>query len=115
MLTFKELSVTNKQRAERWHSGGLGEWTPSDWACAAAGEMGEVCNAVKKWNRIEQHIASNNNPADLPKALQSIATEIGDTIVYLDLLAQRMGIDTETAVRETFNRISIREEMPERL
>jgi NTP pyrophosphatase (non-canonical NTP hydrolase) len=115
MLTFRQLSEVNLQRANRWHKGGLDEWTPSDWACAAAGEMGEVCNAIKKYNRIVQHIASNNNPVDLRDALQKIATEIGDTIVYLDLLAQRMGIDTGLAVRETFNRISDRENMPERL
>lgn len=40
---------------------------------------------------------------------------IGDTVVYLDLLAQRLGLRLEDCVRDTFNRISEREGFPERI
>lgn len=132
MLTFNELKEANASRATRWHKNGITEWSPSDWSCAVAGEMGEVCEAlalvvvtagkvgrlcdvVKKFNRVAGGIASKNNPKDLQDAIQKVATEIGDTVVYLDLLAQRMGIDLAQSVRDTFNRVSIRENMPERL
>lgn len=47
--------------------------------------------------------------------LLSVATEIGDTVVYLDLLAQRLGLSLEKCIRDTFNRVSEREGFPERL
>lgn len=114
-LKLSVLAAQNRSRAERWHKGPLTSWTPTEWALAAAGEMGELCNAIKKYNRLTQGIFSNNNPDGETAAVQSIATEIGDVVVYLDLLAQRMGLRLEDCVRDTFNRISEREGMPERL
>lgn len=114
-LTFDEVSRANLERCMEWHPGGLNEWSMTDWACAMAGEAGEVCNAIKKLRRLEDGVPSANNEADTELAIDKIATEIGDTFIYLDLLAQSLGIDMATAVRDTFNRVSEREGFPYRL
>ncbi|HYC44494.1 MAG TPA: MazG nucleotide pyrophosphohydrolase domain-containing protein [Burkholderiales bacterium] len=109
------ISAINHQRAKRWHKGGLEEWSPSDWACAMAGEAGEVCNAVKKLNRIEHGIVSAKGPKSREEAIAAVAQEIGDTFLYLDLLARRLGINMARAIADTFNRVSEREGFPERI
>lgn len=114
-LTFAEVSSVGLDRAMLWHPGGLDEWTVSDWACAMAGEAGEVCNAVKKLRRIETGAQQTKGPRTREEAVAEIAKEIGDTYLYLDLLAQRLGIDIAEAIRSTFNRVSEREGFPQRL
>ncbi len=110
--TFADVARISHARCLHWHPGGLEEWSVSDWAVAMAGEAGEVCDAVKKLRRIEMNIASSNNPADREAAIAAIGKEIGDTYIYLDLLAQRLGLDIETCIRRTFNRVSVRENLP---
>lgn len=118
-LTFRDLADANKTRVQRWHPAGLAEWSPMEWACAAAGEMGEICNAVKKLKRIESGIANLNEPnrqlSDKPQALLQIGEEIADTVIYLDLLAQRLDIDIASFVRHKFNATSEKYGFPERL
>lgn len=114
-LTFRALAAINRARCERWHPGFPDDgWTISDWSNAAAGEMGETCNVVKKLRRLDFAIdqAAGDTRADLRAKL---ATEIGDTLLYLDLLAQHAGLELETCVRDTFNRVSTREGFPERI
>lgn len=114
-LTFRQLAEINLERCLIWHKDGLEDWSVSDWACAMAGEAGEVCNAVKKLRRIECDANSVNNPESHAAAISAIALEIGDTLLYLNLLALRLGIDLEQAVKDTFNRVSEREGFPQRL
>lgn len=116
-LTFDHFRSINLERALLWHKGGLQEWTVSDWAVATAGECGEICDAVKKLRRIECAVESKNarQPENATDAILDIAKEIGDTAVYLDLLSQRLGLKLEDCIRNTFNRISEREGMPQRL
>lgn len=114
-LSFKEVSKINLARALLWHKGGLEEWSVADWSNAMAGEAGEVCNAVKKYRRIETDTQQANGPKTPEEAVADIAKEIGDTYLYLDLLAQRLGINIEDAIRATFNRVSEREGFPQRL
>lgn len=112
------LRLENIKRCRRWHGdAGVNSWLPEQWSNAAAGEMGEVCNAVKKLCRLTQKSphAGNNNPESIEEATAAIASEIGDTIVYLDLLAARLGIDLEESIKNTFNRVSKREGFPERI
>lgn len=118
-LTFAEVSRTNRTRCERWHPGFPNDgWTGADWSNAMAGEAGETCNVVKKLRRIEmatgsaaQSAGSDNHESLLAK----LAMEIGDTLMYLDLLAQHYGLDLADCVVATFNRVSVREGFPERL
>ena len=114
-LDFGQVSKTNRERALLWHRGGLGEWSVADWSNAMAGEAGEVCNAVKKLRRIETGVKQASGPQTREAAISEIKKEIGDTFLYLDLLAQRLDINIEEAIRETFNRVSEREGFPQRL
>ncbi len=96
---LQHLREQNVKRCEAPRSeGGYGHpldaWTPLEWAGAAAGEMGEACNLVKKVRRGD----------DVP--LSRVADEIGDVVVYLDLLCACMGIDLEKAVVDKFNATS---------
>lgn len=73
----------------------LGSWSPTDWACALAGETGELCNLVKKIRR--------GDDIDL----LDVADEAADVLIYLDLLCQRLGIDLGDAVVHKFNITSL--------
>lgn len=89
-LTFKELSEANLTRCERaFHP--LRDWSPSDWSNAMAGECGEVCNLTKKLRRGE----------NIP--VQQIGREIADTVIYADLLAQRLDLSLSELIKHTFN------------
>lgn len=116
-LTFNELQEVNARRAARWHDGfgeRSGDWTGSDWSNAAAGEMGEACNVVKKLRRAETGHPGVNDPLE-EDLVDQLADEIADTMIYLDLLASYYGIDTAIAVRSKFNKVSVRENLPEGL
>lgn len=107
--------MINRARCERWHPGFPNDgWTGADWSNAMAGEAGETCNVVKKLRRDDfgkQSALANSRDEMIAK----LATEIGDTFLYLDLLAQFYGLDLAQCVVETFNRVSIREGFPERI
>ena len=115
-LTFAQLRATNAARAARWHPGFPldDKWSGADWSNAAAGEMGEACNVVKKLRRQETGGRGAVDP-DYPVLLAKLGDEIADTIIYLDLLAAYYGIDTAAAVASKFNAVSVREGLPERL
>lgn len=140
-LTFEDVSMLNAERANRWHRGFPNSddgWTGADWSNAAAGEGGEMVeavqalllssgatahlglagNVVKKLRRIDISIQQAEQGQEEDKAyeatlLQKLATEIGDTFIYLDLLAQFYGLKMHDCVANTFNRVSDREGFPE--
>lgn len=90
LLTLRQANI--KRSIESFHP--IDRWTETDWACAAAGEMGELCNLIKKRHRGET----------IP--LQQVADEIADCIIYLDLLAARLGFHLSGPIRDKFNRTS---------
>lgn len=113
-LTFNELRNANTERCEQvFHP--INAWTPTDWACAMAGEAGEVCNAVKKLRRHADGTNTAKDPQSPEKCKEIIAKEIADTVIYLDLLASRLGIDLGAAVCKKFNEVSRRMSAPQRL
>lgn len=118
MLTFQQLRDTNLSRCERFHP--LDEWRPSQWSNAMAGESGEVCNLTKKMDRVwpsNQFKVAMNKTEDqnMLDLTLKVALEIGDVLLYADLLAARLGLSLEQCVREAFNNKSIQLDMPERL
>ncbi len=119
-LTFELFAVINKSRGERWHDGNLGNWTVSDWLMAMAGEAGEACNAGKKLRRIEEKISNiSEDPyrqlTDVEQAMDKIAEELADTVIYCDLAATRIGRPLIAAIIKKFNATSERYQFPERL
>ena len=96
MLTFKNLRIANVERCEHSFGNKIEEWSPTDWGCALAGEAGELCNKLKKMRRGES----------VP--LKDVADEIADTVIYCDLLAERLGINLDEAVISKFNEVTHR-------
>jgi NTP pyrophosphatase (non-canonical NTP hydrolase) len=118
-LTFHALAMANVSRSQRWHKGGLDEWSVTDWSNAVAGEVGEACNAIKKLRRVEDEIANISDPgrglASRAEAIAAIGGELADTAIYLDLLAQRLGLDLGAEIVAKFNKTSEKYGFPERL
>jgi NTP pyrophosphatase (non-canonical NTP hydrolase) len=118
-LTFRDVTAVNLARCNRWHPGGIEDWTPERWAVAMAGEAGEVCNALKKLFRIEDEIANISDPdrqlSTRSEAVAKIGEEIADTFLYLNLLACRLAIDLPTEIRAKFNSTSEKYGFPERI
>lgn len=110
-LTFQQLRKMNSSRSKAWHKDVL--WNLSDWGVALAGEAGEVCDAIKKLNRIRDRI--QKKPLTKEQALHNLGDEIADTLLYLDLLAEAAGIDMEEVVKRKFNEISEQHKFPEKL
>lgn len=102
-MDMASFSKINKLRCE--HETGfnhkLESWSLSDWMTATTGELGEAANVIKKLNRIRDDVRGNKQSESEYKA--HLARELADTFVYLDLLAQRAGIDLEESVIEVFN------------
>ena len=113
MLTFSKLRETNLSRTDRWNPDGLKTWSLSDWGVAMEGEAGEACNVIKKLNRIRDGMTGNEVGED--ELYKALADELADTIIYLDLLAARAGINLESAIIHKFNETSFRVGFPERL
>lgn len=105
-LTFYELRTANVARCtEVFHS--VDAWTPERWSNAMAGECGEVCNAIKKLNRVDDGTNTDKDPQTAVECLPLIADELADLVIYADLLAARLGIDLDYAIRSKFNRVSV--------
>ena len=63
-----------------------GEMPASFWGCALAGEVGELCNLIKKGER-GQLIFDRD-----------LKEEIADVFIYLVLVAKHYHIDIESAI-----------------
>jgi hypothetical protein len=119
-LRFADLFRANAQRVERWHSGGVEDWTALEWAGAMCGEAGEAANCAKKLKRIETGMININEAGrsltELSTAQEAVAREVADTIIYGLLLMARVGVDDpDEAIRGVFNRKSDEYGFPERL
>ena len=109
-LTFTRLRKANVARCEEvFHP--ITAWSLTDWATAAAGELGEACNVIKKMRRFE---GSHNDPArnidpESAEGKLMLGHEIAEVVIHQDLLAARAGIDLAGAVQEKFDLVSRRE------
>jgi len=99
-LTFNEFQAKSLARSARYFGMAVDSWTETDWACAAAGELGEACNLIKKLRRGE----------DVPAI--EIAKELADAITYIDLLMYRLGFATGDIVAMKFNEVNARVSCP---
>ena len=94
-LRFYDLKKTNTERCEK-HFHAINDWSLTDWACAVAGEVGEMCNMIKKLKRGENI------------DINEIGKEIADVVIYSDLLATRLGLSLSKLVTDKFNEVSDR-------
>lgn len=105
MLTFEMLRSVNVARCEEvFHK--LNDWTPTDWACAFAGEVGEACNLIKKLRRLDGADTNLDTEQHRQMLIKKVAKELADSVIYADLLAAVLGINLEDAVRQKFNEVS---------
>ena len=105
-LTIDEVTQINHRRALAWH--GPTEWSLSDWAVALAGEVGELCNVVKKLNRIRDGLPGNKEGVTKESLEIDLAKEIADVYLYLDLFATAVKVDLPAAIKFKFNEVSQR-------
>ena len=94
-LTFECFHATNVARSKADVKRSL-NWSPMEWGCALSGEVGELCNFLKKMSRGDK----------IPK--EHLAHEIGDIMTYLSLTADALDVDLEKAIRQKFNIVSKR-------
>lgn len=100
MDILKQLQKANKKRCPEFgHE--LNDWTLPEWGNAVAGEVGELCNNVKKIHRGDFTLEQANTK-------ELIADEAADVVIYLDMLCQRAGVDLGTAIVNKFNKVSER-------
>lgn len=106
-LTFDELRSANVLRCEEvFHP--VIDWSPTDWACAMAGECGEACNEVKKLRRLDGADSDLDSEERRAELRSKIGDELADLVIYADLLAARLGIDLAACVASKFNEVSIK-------
>jgi NTP pyrophosphatase (non-canonical NTP hydrolase) len=79
------------------------------WGCALAGEVGELCNMLKKYQR---QMPTDPSPDELHA---EIGKEIADVFIYLDLLASTFDFDSARVIALKFNATSKKFGFPERL
>lgn len=119
MLEFNIVQETNKERAKHWHKDGEVVWSGLEWAGAMCGEAGEAANVCKKLKRIEGGLignsASEHRIEDKAKLIECLGKGIGDTLLYLFLLASHYNINVEEVTRDVFNKKSIELGLPELL
>lgn len=97
-LLFTVLRHANVDRCESAvFNHKLNDWTPAQYGCALAGEVGELCNLIKKDFRGLDKVTK-----------KELADEIADVAIYLDLLAARLGISLGRAISDKFNATSVK-------
>lgn len=113
-LTFELVAAVNLDRCLVCHPRGLDEWSSLEWAGAMCGEAGEAANIAKKIKRVDTELkgSENTNRGDL---LMKLKKEIGDTYLYLDLMAQREGLTMGECVIYAFNLTSEKKGFPQRI
>ncbi len=102
-ITMKSFSKMNAKRctSPTGFNCALDAWSLSDWMVAVLGELGEAANVLKKLNRVRDGIRGNKeSEAELR---QKFKRELADAFIYLDLVMQASGFDTEDAVLEVFH------------
>ena len=103
-ITFKELSEKNLLRCLNDYKSKVYEYSAMEWGCKVAGETGELCNVLKKLRRIEDKKEQYNKESETEETLlKQAADEIGDVVIYLDLLAKRIGLNLSDCVKNKFN------------
>lgn len=104
---FTRLRDANVKRCvTTWHE--LGEWSPLEWAGSLAGEVGELCNEIKKLKRADEGRVGSGAETPREERIRRIGHEMADVLTYLDLLAAALEIDLWGATVEKFNIVSDR-------
>lgn len=116
-IGIREIAEQHRARNRRWHTGAQ-PWTKADWSNALAGEVGEICNKIKKIRRIELGHTGNqlrNQSANIDAIIADIRGELGGAFIYMLALADALDVDLADAIRDEFNLVSEQQGFPERI
>lgn len=97
---YDSLRGANKHRQILWNGGEGKTNGPLYAATELAGEVGEVCNVVKKLEREARGLPGSRSTRE------KLEEEIGDVVICIDLLALEYGIDPVAAAAKKFNKTS---------
>lgn len=102
-MDLRQFSLANRERCEAasGFNHQLHSWSTSDWFTAVVGELGEAANVAKKLNRVRDGITGNDESPD--ELRLNLGRELADTFIYLDLLAQSVGVNLSDVVPSVFN------------
>jgi NTP pyrophosphatase (non-canonical NTP hydrolase) len=112
LLTFRPINVDRARNGFKCYD----NQPLTYWTTALAGEVGELCNMIKKMQRVERggvDGGSSYTAKDITKEM--LKEEIGGIAIYLDLMASLLDIDLSEAIVDTFNQKSIQLDFPQRL
>lgn len=90
-LSFNQLRKANSERCDKGFHHKVAEWNPAWWMVCLAGEVGELAHLLKNARR----------GATIDKSC--LANELADCAIYVDLLADCIGVDLGKAVVRKFN------------
>jgi len=104
-MNIRELQRISAERCEApsGFNSAISSWTILEWAGAMCGEAGEAANVAKKIRRDGPFYGR-----ELVQMRTALAHELADVVCYAVLVAERMGIDLQDAIREKFNEVSDR-------
>lgn len=98
-IGFDDLRSANITRDKEWNVGS--EKLSLSWrGNELAGEVGELCNVLKKLERERIGIVGSRATPE------QLAEELADVIICTDLIAMDMGLDLGSAVARKFNATS---------
>jgi NTP pyrophosphatase (non-canonical NTP hydrolase) len=103
MFDIKKFTELNKNRAVEGFKT-YENVSYSYWGNALAGEVGELCNMIKKIDRVKAggiDGGSSYTAETLTDAM--IMEEIGGIFIYLNLICSILGLNMEEAIVNTFN------------
>jgi NTP pyrophosphatase (non-canonical NTP hydrolase) len=98
MNQFNDLRTANKTRDAIWDPEEKIGW--SFRGNELAGEVGELCNQLKKLDR--QALGLRGSAPDI----ENIFDELADVIICVDLIAMDLNINLWAAVKAKFNKTS---------
>ena len=99
-LNLEDLRYANTKRCRKWDVNG--SHTIEFATIELAGEVGEVCNNVKKYLRATSGMVGGLVDCG------NLADELADVIICVDLLAAKFDIDLSKAVVAKFNKTSVK-------
>ena len=112
-LSFDELHEAIEKRAPEWQKKSGTESDPRTLSFSGlelAGEVGELCNELKKIERVRLGLAGGKE-----ENREELMDELGDVIVCTVLVARKLGIDLGESVRAKFNKTSAKHGFSTRL
>lgn len=108
---LNQLRQKNKERQDAWPGAEEVDGDLAFRGLELAGEIGELCNVLKKIERIRRGVAGSK-PEELPGLMAHVKEELGDAIICVDLIAMDLGIELTEAVPEKFDKTSIKYDIP---